>query len=111
MAKAEPVLMYEKAEGTPTRGKPDETTLDHGFRQLPYDFPSYVRLTRLMDEVRPANPDDKEDRVVRGLKGHVMEVDLFTFGVKVYIRVTTDGELKVFAKDSEGTEVLGEWSK
>lgn len=80
------------------------------FFRLPVDFPGYLRAMRILD----ANP------VVTGPNGcakaynqlgSVLELDMYSFGVKVYIRHGRDGTLKVIAEDSEGRELLAEWSK
>lgn len=111
MAKHEPVVMHEEAEATPIRGNPDKSSIAHGYRQLPYDLPAYVSVTRLMGDFPLPNVPKEDTSTVRGLKGHVLEIEMFTFGVKILVRSTMDGVLRLYAQDGEGIELLGGWEK
>lgn len=75
---------------------------------MPLDMPVYVRAHRLMQDTEDHNP--KRKQYSRALKGHTLEIDCFTFGVKLFVRLGRDGTLKVFAEDSDGTAKLEEWS-
>jgi hypothetical protein len=55
---------------------------------------------------------DPERKVFsQALKGHTLEIDAFTYGVIVYVRIGTDGNLKVIVEDSDGRETLAEYNK
>lgn len=73
----------------------------------PLDMPLYLRVFRLMGDV---TGDD--GRTVEGLKGWTLQMDAWTFGVTVYLRIGRDGTLKLFAKDGDNPPVkLEEWTK
>lgn len=74
---------------------------------LPFDMPAYLRAMRLLDQ--EPNPPGRTPEVMNVLVGWTLELDLFTRGVKVYVRLGRDGTLKVFAEDSEGMTKLAEW--
>jgi hypothetical protein len=74
---------------------------------LPFDMPAYLRAMRLLDQ-EPTPPGRTPD-VMNVLVGWTLELDLFTRGVKVYVRLGRDGTLKVFAEDAEGMTKLAEW--
>lgn len=74
----------------------------------PFETPAYLRAYRLFkSKDDPTNPGSG----LRALAGTTLEVDAYTFGVKVFIRFGMDGTLKVFAEDGDGTIKLEEWSK
>lgn len=75
----------------------------------PFDMPVYVKAFRLMSDTKEHDP--KKKVFSQGLKGHTLEVDCFTFGVKVYVRIGTDGTLKVITEDGEGRTVLAEYNR
>lgn len=74
----------------------------------PFDMPTYVRAHRLMQDTEDNNPPSLHSTA---LKGFTLEVDAFTFGVKVFIRLGMDGTLRVFVQDSDGTEKVADYSK
>lgn len=76
---------------------------------MPFDMPVYVRAFRLMSDTREHDPKHKV--FSQGLKGHTLQVDAFTFGVKVFVRVDTDGNLKVIVEDSDGRETVAEYNR
>jgi hypothetical protein len=76
---------------------------------MPFDMPVYVKAFRLMSDTREHDPKAKV--FSQGLKGHTLEIDAFTYGVKVYVRIGTDGNLKVIVEDSDGRETLAEYNK
>lgn len=80
----------------PLHKHPDITPI-----HAPYETPAYVRAHRLMSDVE-GEPS--------GFVGTTLEVDAFTFGVKVFIRFGMDRTLKIFAEDGDGTIKLEEWS-
>lgn len=76
---------------------------------MPFDMPIHVKAFRLMSDTKEHNPKHKV--FSQGLKGHTLEVDAYTYGVKVYVRIGTDGNLKVIVEDSDGRETLAEYNK
>lgn len=64
---------------------------------LPYDVPLYCRVHRLMQ--------------AGGLVGWTTEINAFTFGVDVLVRVGMDHTLKVFERTSDGVELLTSYIK
>lgn len=75
----------------------------------PFDCPMYVRCYRLMSDTKEHDP--KRKIFSQALKGHTLQVDAFTFGVKVYVRIGKDGNLKVIVEDSDGRETVAEYNK
>lgn len=82
---------------------------------LPFDMPAYLTAYRLVEEGEELEMLHKGDGrtapSLRSIKGWTFEVNCFTYGVTVYVRLDRDGSLKVFAKDGDGTEKIGEWQK
>lgn len=76
---------------------------------LPYDVPMYARVYRLLQETGEVNNTGP----VEALKGWTVQLDAFTFGVTLYLRVGMDGTLKVFAKDGDGEKPvkLEQWDR
>jgi len=76
---------------------------------LPFDVPMYARVFRLMEETGVVNNTGP----VEALKGWTVQLDAFTFGVTLYLRVGMDGTLKVFVKDGDDEKPvkLEEWVK
>jgi len=72
---------------------------------LPNDIPVHMRAFRLMGEIK----DSDTGRTVGALEGWTVQLDAFTFGVTVYLRIGRDGTLRVFAEDEDGREKLTEW--
>lgn len=84
--------------------------------RLPFDMPAFMTAYRLVEEGdEPEELNKGNGRTAPALskiRGWTFEVNCFTMGVKVYVRIDRqDGTLKVFAEDSEGTTKLEEWSK
>lgn len=75
------------------------------YAQLPYDFPAAIRVMRLIDNWT----SDSGATHSGELRGRTFELDLYTVGVKVWVRQGTDGSLKVFLEDSEGMEKVAEY--
>lgn len=66
---------------------------------LPPDMLAYLRTHRLMDKDGG------------GLKGCTLQIDAFTFGVTVFIKIEMGGALRVIVKDGDGMELLGTWER
>lgn len=91
-----------------TKNHPTTTYTDGSLGvHLPNDIPLYCRAFRLMGEIE--DRDDK--RKVAALDGWTVQLDAFTFGVKVYLRIGMDGTLKLFIEDADGRQKLVEWEK
>lgn len=79
----------------------------------PFDMPVFVKAFRLTDEepdmLHSGNGEMRHS--IRTLKGWTLELDAFTFDVKLYVRIGRDGTLRVFAEDDAGMEKVAEWSK
>jgi hypothetical protein len=97
-------------DGTLTRSN---RTVDRGemcYFATPMDMPAYVRFWR-----RITRQDQSENAVVLNDHGVTMEVDCFTFGVKVYVRYDrptvrgSRGKLHVMVEDHEGIETLARY--
>jgi hypothetical protein len=73
----------------------------------PTDMPLYVRAFRLEGTIT----DAEDGREVPALKGWTLQLDAWTFGVKVYVRIGMDGTLKLFVEDGEDMTKLGHWEK
>lgn len=88
-----------QVKARPVRNQPNAERLGHGNKELPFDLPVFITVHRLV-----SNNDG-------GLEGHVIELDCFTFGRTVYVRIgrpegwrkghspdasANDGLLKVF---------------
>lgn len=67
---------------------------------LPYDVPLYCRTHRLMSGEKPS-----------ALKGWTTELNAFTFGVDILVRIGMDHTLKVFERTSDGVELLTSYIK
>lgn len=74
---------------------------------LPYDVPAYGKVFRLLG---PATPTES-GKPVEGLKGWVVELDAYTFGVKVLVRIGMDGTMKLYVEDGDGMTKMEEWQK
>lgn len=75
---------------------------------VPPDCPFYLKVYRLNQKTK----DHKPPRVSTAFLGTTVELDYFTFGVKVYVRQgLMDGTLKVIVEDSEGREVVAHYEK
>ena len=74
------------------------------YAPLPYDFPAYMRVMRLIDDHL-----SQGGGVSGEVRGRTLELDLFTFGIKVWVRVGGD-EVKVFIEDSEGRTKVAEYT-
>jgi hypothetical protein len=97
---------YSSLDGTLLYDRAAVDREDHCYYRAPLDFPGYVRFQRIVK----AKPDGTEAAKSYEPVGVTMEVDCFTFGVKVFIRIGLDGTLKVFAQDADGTEKLTEYT-
>lgn len=80
---------------------------------LPYDINAYVRAHRLVRE--PPELEEKWDGTtgptLTSIVGSTIEVDCFTYGVKIFVRMGKDGTLKLFAEDGDGITKYEEWKK
>lgn len=77
----------------------------------PYDVPVYVRVHQVMEETENHKPPKSYSK---GVKASIVELDYFTFGIKVLVRnegFGPDAVLKVFVQDSEGTDKVAEYEK
>lgn len=80
----------------------------HKFFRLPMDFPGYLRALRIL----------KPNEGTLAASAHVqtattLEVDCFTFGVKVFIRAGFVGDrtLKIIVEDSEGRTCVASYER
>ena len=82
------------------------------FHNLPYDCPAFMRVFRRINVQKPG----KKATSVEDL-GTTVELDYFTFGVRVYLKHTRQktrggsSKLSIIIEDSEGTEVLAQYEK
>lgn len=75
---------------------------------MPLDMPIYVRAHALVEKLDGKEPPAYVTRVA----AHVLEIDAWLVGVKVYVRFEEeDGirRLKVMAEDADGVSVLETW--
>lgn len=93
---------YNEGAGLPQ----DYTDGSRGWH-LPYDVPAYGKVFRLLGDYPPGD----DGRVVEGLKGWVVELDAYTFGVKILVRIGMDGKMKLYVEDGDGMTKLEEWEK
>lgn len=85
----------------------DEHGTEDGERcyvRLPYDVPAYMRAMRLVDVLKQGKSTSSNH------VGWTIELDCFTLGVKVFVRIGRDGTLKVITEDSEGKEVVANYT-
>jgi hypothetical protein len=76
---------------------------------MPIDMPVYVRAHRLLSDTKEHNP--KKGVFSQALRGHTLEVDCFTYAVKLFIKIDRQkGTLSVFAEDADGMEKIVEWT-
>lgn len=106
---AQPECKPAEADLAAINQQPTEYTDGSVGVHAPFDCPVYVRVYRLMTDTREHDP--KRRIFSQGLTGHTVQLDAFTFGVKVYLRIGRDGNLKVITEDSDGREVVAEWQK
>lgn len=59
---------------------------------LPFDLPCYIKVFRLMGKTAPRN----DLPTVGELKGWTVELDYFTLGVKVHIKLERPDKMSVF---------------
>src|SRR5512143_4039412 len=73
----------------------------------PFDFPAYVRFFRRVSK-KVRGKEHNYDH-----EGTTMEVDMFSFGLKVYLRWDrAERRLKIITEATDGTrEVLAEYNK
>lgn len=108
MTKPAPRTSHESDLQVLNAGVPTEYTDGSLGVVTPTDMPVYLRAFTLMQDT----PDHRPPAVTsRALKGWTLQVDAFTFGVSLFIRIGMDGTLKVFAQDNDGTTKLEEWQK
>lgn len=74
--------------------------------RLPMDCPAYMRVLRITKEGR-----QNGGATIYDVVAHTIELDVFTFGVKVLVRIGKDGTLKVFTEDSDGREVVASYTR
>lgn len=89
----------------------NEQPVDRGemcYFVAPFEAPVYIRWTRVLKNV-PASPGMSGE--VPALVAQTMEVDCFTFGVKVYVRIGMDGTLKVITEDADGRETVASYTR
>ena len=92
-----------------TRGGQDPE--DECFVKLGLEIPAYMRLVRILKkEVEPVKYPETQG-TGRVSVGSTIELDYYTFGVKVYIRNGKDGTLRIITEDSEGREVVAKWER
>lgn len=95
---------YSNPDGTLEYDRAQADREKHKFFRLPMDFPGYLRALRVLKK----RPDGQNEQAATTL-----EVDCFTFGVKVYIRAgfTGDRTLKVIVEDSEGRTCVASYER
>jgi len=93
---------YNRGPGVPEQYNDGSTGM-----HLPNDVPLYVRAFRLLGEFNDAT----DGHVVGSLEGWTVQLDAWTFGVKVFLRIGMDGTLKLFIEDHDGRQKLVEWEK
>lgn len=73
---------------------------------LPMDFPGYLRVMRVTKQPRKDGAATIWDIVAVTL-----ELTMFTFGFKLYVRVGKDGTCRIITEDHEGREKLAEYTR
>jgi hypothetical protein len=76
------------------------------YSRLPYDFPAYIRVIRRLHSITKGKVNHSGD-----LLGWTWELDLFTFGVKVWVRVDRKPRrLRIFVEDEDGRTNVGDYT-
>lgn len=79
----------------------------------PFDMNAYVRVWRLQEEQPDHDPTGERGNATdsQALTGHLLEVDLYQFGVKVRVRMNRgdNKELIISVEDDDGVEEVGTW--
>lgn len=83
---------------------------------MPMDCPAYLTAYRLVEEGEELEMLHKGGGQLRpssrSIKGHTIEINCYTYGVTIYVRLDRiDGTLKVFSDDGNGPEKLAQWNK
>ena len=80
----------------------------HKFFRLPMDFPGYLRALRVLKPGHGKLASKDHEHVATTL-----EIDVFTHGVKVYIRagLLSDRSLKIIVEDSEGRSCVAAYER
>jgi hypothetical protein len=71
---------------------------------MPYDVPMYMRIMRLVNTQVNGRKSHTGEQT-----GWTIELDAYTFGVKLWVRIGKDGTFKVFTEDSEGRELVANY--
>lgn len=77
--------------------------------RLPFELACYMRVVRIL-KAEPEPTKSATQYSGRISLGTTVELDYYTMGVKIFVRHGKDGTLKVFTEDSEGRQVVAEWS-
>lgn len=78
----------------------------------PMDVPCYVRVHQILEATENHKPERRS--FSEGVKANVVSLDLWTYGVKVLVRMEgygPDSVLKVFIEDSDGVDKVAEYEK
>ena len=82
---------------------------------MPMDVPVSMCINRLIKQSKADELYHKgEGRYsppLSALHGWTIELDAYTYGVKMVVKMTRDGKIQIWAKDEDGSEKLGEWEK
>lgn len=76
--------------------------------RLPMDFPGYLRVVRV---TKQPTTDATGKATIWEPVAITLELDLFTFGVKVYVKVAKTGVCTVMKEDAEGLKTLAKYTK
>lgn len=76
--------------------------------RLPMDFPGYLRVMRV---TKQPVVDGTGKATIWEPVAVTLELDMFTFGVKLYVRVGKDGTCKIISEDGDGREKLAEYTR
>ena len=75
----------------------------------PFEFPAYLRFWRRIERTLKGKHDSSKHL------GTTLEVDVFPFGVKVYVRwdmpLTGTGGLKVIVEDADGMTTVASYER
>lgn len=75
----------------------------------PADLPLYLRLFRRTQKL---DTGDRKHASSTTALGYTMELDLFTFGVKLYVRTDyPKGNVKIILEDAEGRETIATYTQ
>lgn len=81
-----------------------------GYFPAPFEFPAYLRFWRRVLRRQEGRKRQSSDHL-----GTTLEVDVYSFGIKVYLRYDLPldgvGRLKVIVEDGDGLNTVAEYER